>query len=89
MRKSKDRIPRGVLKETFPAKLKRNLASERVYVQLKKMILSGKLKKWQRLLEDRIARDFSVSKMAVTIAFSRLEKERLVISKRGVGSSVV
>ena len=88
MRKSKDRIPDEVLKEIFPKKLKRSLASERVYVQLKKMILSGKLKKGQKLLQDEIAQDFNVSNMAVTIALSQLKKDRLIISKRGVGSFV-
>jgi DNA-binding GntR family transcriptional regulator len=88
MRKSKGRIPDEVLKEIFPKKLKRSLASEGVYAQLKKMILSGKLKRGQRLLQDGIAQDFSVSKMAVTIAFSRLKKDRLVICKSGAGSFV-
>jgi DNA-binding GntR family transcriptional regulator len=59
-----------------------------VYVQLKKMILSGKLKKGQRLLQDGIAQDFNISKMAVTITLSQLKKDRLIISKRGVGSFV-
>jgi DNA-binding GntR family transcriptional regulator len=89
MRKSRDRIPDEVLKEIFPKKLKRSLASERVYAQLKKMILSGKLKKGKRLLQDGIAQDFNVSKMAVTIAFSQLKKEGLLTSKRGIGSFVV
>ena len=88
MRKSKSGIPAKVLKEIFPTKLKRSLASERVYIQLKKMITSGRLRKGQKLLQDGIAQDFNVSKMAVADAFSRLKKERLVISKRGVGSSV-
>jgi DNA-binding GntR family transcriptional regulator len=88
MKKFRNRIPNEVLKEIFPKKLKRSLASEKVYAQLKKMILSGKLKKGQRLLQDGIAQEFNVSKMAVTIAFSRLRKERLLISKRGAGSFV-
>jgi len=88
MRKPQNRIPHEILKEIFPKKLKRSLASERVYVQLKKMILSGKLKKGQRLLQDGIAQDFNVSKMAVTIAFSQLKKDRLIISKSGAGSFV-
>jgi DNA-binding GntR family transcriptional regulator len=88
MRKSSDRIPDEVLKEIFPKKMKRSLASERVYSQLKKAILSGKLKKGQRLLQDGIAQDFNVSKMAVTIAFSHLKKDRLIICKSGSGSFV-
>ena len=89
MKKSRNRIPDEVLKEIFPKKLKRSLASERVYFPLKKMILSGKLKKGQRLLQDGIAQTFGVSKMAVGIAFSQLKKEGLLTSKRGFGSFVV
>jgi DNA-binding GntR family transcriptional regulator len=88
MRKSKDRIPNEVLKEIFPKKLKRSPASERIYVQLKKMITSGRLKKGEKLLQDGIAQDFNVSKMAVTIALSQLKKDGLILSKRGVGSFV-
>jgi DNA-binding FadR family transcriptional regulator len=45
MKVSRFRIPDEVLKEIFPKKLNRYEASEKVYSQLKKMILSGKLKK--------------------------------------------
>jgi hypothetical protein len=47
--RARDRIPDEVLKEIFPGRLNRNEASEKVYSHLKKMILSGKLKKGQRL----------------------------------------
>ena len=50
------KIPDGVLKEIFPKKLNRCLASERVYTQLKQMILSGKLKKGDDLMQDGIAK---------------------------------
>ena len=89
MKKSKDRIPNEVLKEIFPNKLKRSLVSERVYSQLKQMILSGKLKKGQNMMQDEIAQTFGVSKMAVAIAFSQLRKDGLIISKPGAGSFVV
>jgi DNA-binding GntR family transcriptional regulator len=88
MKKSRDRIPDEVLKEIFPKKLKRSLTSELVYSQLKQMILSGKLKKGQKLFQDKIAQDFNVSKIAVTIAYSRLKKEKLIISKGKTGSFV-
>lgn len=55
MRKSKSRIPDEVLKEIFPKKLKRILASERVYNELKQMILFGKLRKGKRLFREKIA----------------------------------
>jgi DNA-binding GntR family transcriptional regulator len=89
MRKVRDRIPDEVLKKIFPKKLKRNLVSNWVYSQLKQMILSGKLKKGQRLMKDEIAQIFSVNKMAVIIAFSQLKKDGLVIIKAGVRSFIV
>jgi DNA-binding GntR family transcriptional regulator len=88
MRKSRDGIPNEVLKEIFPKKLNRSLASERVYSHLKQMMLSGKGKKGRRLVQEKIAQKFNVSRMAVGIAFSRLKKDGLIISKRGVGSFV-
>ena len=84
----KNRIPDGVLKEIFPKKLKRSLGSEQIYTQLKKMILSSRLKSGQRLIQEKIAQKFNVSRMAVGIAFSQLKKDGLIISKRGVGSFV-
>jgi GntR family transcriptional regulator of gluconate operon len=87
--RSGDRIPYKVLREIFPKKLKRSLASEQVYSQLKQMILSNKLKKGQKLSQEKIAQDFNVSKMAVTIAFSQLKKDGLIIPKRGTGSFIV
>jgi DNA-binding GntR family transcriptional regulator len=83
------KIPDEVLKEIFPRKLSKYQSPDRVYTQLKKMILSGKLKKGERLFQDKIAQDFNVSKMAVTVAFSQLKKDGLVISKRGVGYFIV
>jgi DNA-binding GntR family transcriptional regulator len=88
MRKSKHRIPDVVLKEIFPTKLKRSPGSERVYNQLKQMILSGKLKKGKRLYREKIALDFDVGYTGVSKAFSRLEKDGLVIIKNNVGSFV-
>jgi len=88
MKKSKGRIPDEVLKEIFPQKIKRSLGSERVYNQLKHMILSGKLKKGRRLYRERIAQDFDVGYTAVSEAFSRLKRDGLVIIKHSVGSFV-
>jgi DNA-binding GntR family transcriptional regulator len=88
MRKSKGRMTHEVLKEIFPEKLKRSLASERICTELKQMILSGKLKKGERLFREKIAQDFNVSEIVVAGAFSRLKKDRLVITKGGMGSFV-
>ena len=84
-----NRIPDEVLKEIFPIKLKRSPASEQVYSYLKSMILSGKLKKGQRLLRLDFVQIFSVNEVAVSKAFSKLKKEGLIISKGNTGSFVV
>ena len=83
------RIPDKVLKEIFSKKLNRYEASEKVYSHLGKMILSGKLNKGQKLIQEEIVQRFNLNKTAVIVAFSRLRKEKLIITKRGVGSSVV
>ena len=88
MKKSRNKIPNEVLKEIFPQKIKRSVGSERVYNQLKQMIISGKLKKGQRLIRERIAQDFDISETIVAKAFSRLKKDGLVIIKGSVGSFV-
>jgi DNA-binding GntR family transcriptional regulator len=80
MKITRDRIPEDVLKEIFPRGLKRDLASERIYSHLKQMILSGKGKKGRRLVQEKIAERFNVSRMAVGIAFSKLKKDGLTIS---------
>lgn len=77
------------MKKSFPKKLSRSLASEQVYSHLKRMILSWKFKKGQRLLQERIAQDFDVSRVTVAIAFSQLKEDGLVMSKNGVGTFVV
>ena len=88
MKKSRNRIPNEVLEEIFPKKIKRSLGSERVYNQLKHMILSGKLKKGKRLYRERIAQGFDVGITAVSEAFFRLAKDGLIIVKHSVGSFV-
>jgi DNA-binding GntR family transcriptional regulator len=88
MRRPKDRVPDEVLKEIFPQKLKRWGASEKVYSQLKKMILTGKLKKGERLSYEKIVREFDVSRDVAHGVISHLKKDRLLISKRRVGSFV-
>jgi DNA-binding GntR family transcriptional regulator len=53
----RDRIPDEVLKEIFPKKLNRSLSTEQIYIHLKQTIISGKLKKGQRLLQEKVAQD--------------------------------
>jgi len=85
MMKSIDRIPDEVLKEIFPKKLNRYEASEMVYSQLKKMILSGRLKKGEKLSYNGIAQHFNVSRGIAHRIISQLKKEGLIISKDKVG----
>ena len=88
MKKSRDRIPDEVLREIFPEKLKGRETPEELYTLLKKMILSGKLKKGQRLTYDGIAQDFDVSRWIAHKVISGLKKDRLIISKWRKGSFV-
>jgi len=84
----KAKISEEVLKEIFPRKLKRPQVSERVYRELKKMILSGKLKKGQRLVEEEISKSFNVSRTVVGKAFIQLKKDKLIIRKFKKGTFV-
>ena len=88
MRQFRDRIPDKVLKEIFPKKLSKCQPSNEVYTQLKAMILSGKLKKGERITQEEIVRRFHINGVAVNVAFSRLNKEKLVITKRGTRSFI-
>ena len=88
MRRPKERIPDKVIKEIFPKKLKWGGIPEDLYIHLKKMILSGKLKKGQKLTYDGTALDFNVSRGIVHYVISRLKKDRLIISKWRKGSFV-
>ena len=84
----KNKIPDTVINEIFPRLAKRSKLSEEVYDQLKKMILSGKLKKGQRLVEEKLAYRLNVSRNPVQIALLRLRKEKLVIWKYKKGTFV-
>jgi DNA-binding GntR family transcriptional regulator len=84
----KNKIPDQILSDIFPKKVKRAKLSEEVYEQLKKMILSGKFKKGQRLVEEKLAHRLNVSRNPVQIAMLRLRKEKLVIWKYKKGTFV-
>jgi DNA-binding GntR family transcriptional regulator len=88
MRKHRDRIPDKVLREIFPKKLKGRETPEELYTLLKKMILSGKLKKGQRLTYEGVANDFFVSRALVHKVIFQLKKDGLIISKGRKGSFV-
>jgi DNA-binding GntR family transcriptional regulator len=84
----KNKIPDTIIDEIFPRKVKRSMLSEEVYDQLKKMILSGKFKKGQRLVEEKLAHRLNVSRNPVQIALLRLRKENLVIWKYKKGTFI-
>jgi len=84
----KNKIPESVISEIFPKKVRKAKLSEEVYDQLKKMILSGKFKKGQRLVEEKLAHRLNVSRNPVQIAMLRLRKEKLVVWKYKKGTFV-
>jgi DNA-binding GntR family transcriptional regulator len=84
----KNKIPDTIIGEIFPRKVKRSLLSEEVYDQLRKMILSGKFKKGQRLVEEKLAHRLNVSRNPVQIALLRLREENLVVRKYKRGTFV-
>jgi DNA-binding GntR family transcriptional regulator len=84
----KNKIPGTIIDEIFPRKVKRSVLGQEVYGQLKKMTLSGKFKKGQRLVEEKLARRLNVSRNPVQIALLRLRKENLVIWKYKKGTFV-
>jgi DNA-binding GntR family transcriptional regulator len=82
-------IRKKVLKEIFPKRFERDLASDRVYFHLKRMIRSGKLKKGERLLRWKFVKTFDINESSVTAAFRRLRKDGLIITQGRRGSFVV
>ena len=68
----KNKIPGSVINEIFPKRVKRVKLSDEVYDQLKKMILSGKLRKGQRLVEEKLSHRLNVSRNPIQIALLRL-----------------
>ena len=84
----KNAIQEEVLKEIFPRKYKRHQISQDIYEQLKKMILSGKLQKGQRLIEEKLAYQLNVSRNPIRIAIQQLRKDGLVTWKYKKGTYV-
>lgn len=84
----KQKVPEEVLKEIFQRRIKRRDLNGEVYNKLKKMILSGKLKKGERLIQEKLAYGFDVSRTVVLNAFDQLEKEKLLIRKYKKGAFV-
>jgi DNA-binding GntR family transcriptional regulator len=84
----KNKIPDDILKEIFQRRLTRRNINGEVYEKLKKMILSGKLKKGERLIQEEVAHHFGVSRTVVLEAFSQLKKDKLIVKKYKKGAFV-
>jgi DNA-binding GntR family transcriptional regulator len=84
----KNAIRKETLKEIFPRKYKRRQISQEIYEQIKRMILSGKLREGQRLVEEKLANQLNVSRNPVRIAILQLRDEGLVTWKFKKGTYV-
>ena len=84
----KNVVPEEVLRTIFQRKLKRRDLSGEVYNNLKKMILSDKLKKGERLVQEKLALYFNVSRQTVIFALRQLKKDKLVVVKHKRGAFV-
>jgi DNA-binding GntR family transcriptional regulator len=87
-RSNRIRIPDEVLKDIFPKKIRRSQYSDRVYAKLKNLILSGKLKKGQKLIQNKLARDLNMNIPSIRPVFQQLKKDGLIISRGRRGSIV-
>jgi DNA-binding GntR family transcriptional regulator len=83
------KIPNDVLKKIFPKRLERRDLNGKVYNILKNMILSGKLKNGQRLIQEKLAHSLNVSRRPVHVALVQLEKDKLIIRKGKEGAFVL
>ena len=61
----------------------------KIYQDLKKQIISGKLKKGDRLVETSTAKEYNASRLHVKEAFQMLEREHLAQHIRNCGFVVV
>ncbi len=86
---AEDRIPKKVLRDIFSRKLNQYRAADKIYSELKGMILSRKLKKGRRIFREEVAQSFEVSENEVSKAVQRLKKDGLVVVKDGAGTYVV
>jgi DNA-binding GntR family transcriptional regulator len=62
--------------------------SQRTYLELKDLILTGQLKPTERVSESRLAERIGVSRTPMREALMKLEKEGLVVGQRNVGYTV-
>jgi len=81
-------IPNKVIQEIFPDRSQRTSPAKETYDLLRHLILAGKLKKGEKLIQNTVAEELGMSDTVVKVVFSRLRRERLIISRKGVGSVV-
>ena len=84
----KYKISDDTFKEMFPRRLVKTDLYERVYGKLKNMILSGRLMRGQRLVEEKLALRFDVSRQSIRTAFFHLDKDKLIVRKGRKGTFV-
>jgi len=84
----KNVVPEEVLKEIFHRRLKRSYLNGEVYNKLKKMILAGKFKKGERLIQEKLALRFNVSRQTIRTVFFQLKKDGLILWKQKDGTFV-
>lgn len=84
----KNAVPKEVIREIFQRKLTRRDLNGHVYRKLKSMIESGKLRKGERLIQERLALQFNVSRQTVIFALKQLKRDRLIIMKYRKGAYV-
>jgi len=84
----KNKIPDQVIKEIFPRRLQKHQVIPNTYDRLKKMIVSGKLKKGERLVQEKLSHDLGVSRMPVIRAIVQLKKDGLIVWKYRKGAFV-
>jgi DNA-binding GntR family transcriptional regulator len=84
----KNVVPEEVLREIFQRKLTRRGLSDEVHNRLKKMILSGELKKGDRLIQEKLALRFNVSRQTAISALQKLKRDKLIVVKYKKGAFV-
>ena len=84
----KNAVPKEVLKEIFQRKLRSRDLNGEVYKKMKTMILSGKLKKGERLIQEKLALHFNVSRQTIIFALQQLKRDKLIIVKYKKGAFV-
>ncbi len=84
----KNAVPKEVIREIFQRKLTRRDLNGEVYRKLKTMIDTGKLKKGERLIQEKLALQFNVSRQTVIFALQQLKKDKLIVVKHRKGAFV-